>query len=235
MSSSQKTTLKKRKKNTILIPKSLADIESLELVPSPVGPIRTLAVSAVDKSIIIERFVNEIVQKFHFSLSQPMKRQRFTNTKCPQDAKNSHRQDIELKMAEFSKSRIIVGTNSCTRLLEKLYSSKSEGKNNESIQESSIIDPSSSHIYWTVSLCILSRDVRPATILSHIPYLCHLFNIPVLLLPGKASLELGAALGTKKVSIVLFQTKSQSAMEDPEKKWQQQIDSYVDFVKKKIP
>lgn len=228
-----KSTSKKRKKNTILIPQSLVENESLELVASPIGPIRTLAVSEVEKSIIIERFVNEIGQKFRFTLSPSNKRPKLANAKYPQE--DSQWQETELKMAEFAKSRITVGTNSCTRLLKELYSSKPEDASETNMQDSRATVTSSSHVDWTVSLCILSRDVRPPTMLSHIPYLCHLFNIPILLLPGKASLELGSALKTKRVSIILFTTKSQSCMDNLEKKWQQQIDSYVDFVKNKIP
>jgi Ribosomal protein HS6-type (S12/L30/L7a) len=225
---------KKRKKNTILIPQRLTENESLELVASPIGPIRTLAVSEVEKSIIIERFVSEIAQKFHFTLSRSAKRPRLTSIKCHQE--QSQRQEKELQMTEFAKSRITVGTNSCTRLIEKLYSCKAEESSNNGGKDSNVADTSGSHINCSVSLCILSRDVRPATILSHIPYFCHLMRIPVLLLPGKASLELGSALGTKKVSVIMFKTKSQSCIDDlHEKKWQQQYDSYVNFVKNKIP
>jgi ribosomal protein L7Ae-like RNA K-turn-binding protein len=102
------------------------------------------------------------------------------------------------------KSRIKIGTNECTRSLESTETTRPE-------------------------LIILSRDVHPPTILAHIPYLAK--NVGILLLPGRASFELGKVLGTKKVAIMVFLKRPEDASEQEHDR----IDSLVAFLKQKIP
>jgi ribosomal protein L7Ae-like RNA K-turn-binding protein len=193
-----------------------------------------VAVSEVEKSIILDRFEKEIIRTFHFSLS-PARSGKFQKV-CQQEATKQEKlerpqqQDSDIKLAEFARSRIVVGTNSCTRALELMCIPEQEHASSKKVRTDGGIPFND-----RASLCILSRDVRPASILSHIPYLCHLFGIPILLLPGKASLELGSMLGTKKVAVILFTKQYQPGINDTENKWQRQIDSFIDFVVTKIP
>ena len=236
ISSKQKVNSKTKRKN-IVIPQNMVDNDSLELVASPIGPIRNYAVTPLDKDIIIERMHKEIVDKFYFTLSPPSTSSRTSKRKRvelpPGDADVMEK---KLKMQTFAKSSIIVGTNSCTRAFEKLagvmeQKSASTEEDNTTCTTSSALLPMKRQI----SLCVLARDIRPASTLSHIPYLCKLHNIPIVLLPGKASHELGKTLGGKKVSVLLFTCGSSDNLQGTEKKWQQQIQSYIDFIEAKIP
>jgi len=234
----QKVINSKTKRKNIVIPQNMVDNDSLELVASPIGPIRTYAVTPLDKDIIIERMQKEIVDKFYFTLSptssssRPSKRKRVELP--PGDADLMEK---KLKMQTFAKSNIIVGTNSCTRAFEKLF--RVMEKKSESTEEDSTTCRTTSDLLpmnRQISLCVLARDIRPALTLSHIPYLCKLHNIPIVLLPGKASHELGKTLGGKKVSVLLFTCGGDSDnLQGPEKKWRQQIQSYIDFIEAKIP
>lgn len=221
----QKEGSKAKKRKNIVIPQNMIDNDSLELVASPIGPIRTYAVTHLDKDIILERLKKEIVDKFHFTLSpstssRPSKRKR---VELPPQG-DTEIMEKKLKMQRFMKDRMIIGTNSCSRAFEN--SVRTKEKREKSTESSS-----------KISLCVLSRDVRPASILSHIPYLCQLHNVPILMLPGKASHDLGRTLGGKKVSVLLFMcgTTGSNDLKGVEKKWQQQINSYIDFIKAKIP
>lgn len=168
------------------------------------------------------------------------------------------------RLALFAKSRLVIGTNSCTRAFEQLYSSlqkKSEkvqvddeegpvgSKQIESFDNATFKESSSSSSNATdgktsivskkISLCILARDVRPPTILAHIPYLCQQLGVPILLLPGKASHDLGSILGGRKVSVLLFRERPDETMAgtgaNTDKRHHDKIDSYIEFAKSKLP
>ena len=120
------------------------------------------------------------------------------------------------------KKRLVAGTNQCTRILEAAVSNSGP----------------------VPSLILLARDVRPPTILAHLPFLCRQLGVPILLLPGKASSDLGRVLGTKTVSVLLFcPMPTESLNHEPLEhtltphvhKCHQHIDSYVHFARSKLP
>ena len=260
----KKETPKKRKKSS-LIPQQMIQNESLELVASPIiGPIRTRPLSILDKEIILDRFKKEIVDKFGFTLSPAAvnghvssKRRRIIKstssssstsslTLTVHDPRHDPRHDAEGKkliMARIAKSRIVVGTNSCTRAMETLISSQSQQLKHDDSNSNNNKDNSPSPVTVTVTtvvsnrplLCILARDIRPPSIMAHIPYLCHLMKVPILLLPGKASHELGSILGGKKVSVMLFTESSSSDGDDADERCHKLMDSFITFAKGKLP
>lgn len=96
------------------------------------------------------------------------------------------------------------------------------------------------------SLILLARDVRPATILAHISLYARLLNIPILILPGKASVELGKVVGIRSVAAAVFLSSCEDEegkmmLDDDkqrEREWkeaQSDVDSFVRYVVSKIP
>ena len=131
---------------------------------------------------------------------------------------------------------VYIGINQCTRALERAYKQQCQSKKND-------MNPKNSESTTFPSLILLSRDVRPATILSHIVVYAKLLNIPTLILPGRASLEFGKALGIRSVSVAVFLSSDKSG-EPPhddkqkEKEWKEahnDVDSFVKYVISKIP
>jgi len=111
------------------------------------------------------------------------------------------------------KQRIIVGTNACTRVLEAACTQRGTPPR----------------------LVVLTTDTPP-TILVHVPVLCQQHQIPMLLLGGPASLELGKVLGTKKVGIFAFSPHAGVYPGTPlQCNVHSAVDSFVDFVQSKIP
>jgi ribosomal protein L7Ae-like RNA K-turn-binding protein len=204
MTMSSRPTKRQRKEH----PQSLLDNESLACVASPDGSIRTPVVCHVTKEIILDRLDKEICKPFHFSLKVP----RADRPKIQKNGKmislprgKATGTKIEDPIKALVKSRIKIGTNECTRALES----------------KSVTMP---------ELIILARDVHPPTILAHIPYLAK--NTSILLLPGRASFELGKVLGAKKVAIMVFLQRPKDTTEQQE---HDRIDSIVAFLKQKIP
>ena len=129
----------------------------------------------------------------------------------------------------------IIGINQCTRALERAYKQQCQCKKNDE-------DSTDSTTTTFPSLILLSRDVRPATILSHIVVYAKLLNIPTLILPGRASLEFGKALGIRSVSVAVFLSSDKSGElhddKHKEKEWKEahnDVDSFVKYVISKIP
>lgn len=88
------------------------------------------------------------------------------------------------------------------------------------------------------SLLILTRDVRPATICSHIPIYAHILNkVPILILPGKASVEFGSLLGIKSIAAALFLSPSSkislTQCSDEELDAHNDVDSFINFALQK--
>ena len=115
-----------------------------------------------------------------------------------------------------------IGVNQCTRLLENTLKRKKE---NKSDYDESLLP----------SLIILTRDVRPATICSHIPIYAHLLNkVPILVLPGKASVEFGSLLGIKSIAAAMFlspsKVSSSTNCSDEELDAHNDVDSFINFV-----
>lgn len=81
------------------------------------------------------------------------------------------------------------------------------------------------------SLIILARDVRPATILSHIVIFAHILQVPILILPGQASSELGDVLGIKSVAAAIFLSSGSQTLssDEAETDTHNDVDSFVHF------
>ena len=116
------------------------------------------------------------------------------------------------------KSRFRIGTNQCTRALE-----------NDKIHP---------------SLIILARDVRPASIFEHLSFYAHIRKVPVLILPGRASIEIGVAVGVTRTAAICFlprEDKSSLSFGDDENKmdeWNEcniDVDAFISYVISKIP
>jgi ribosomal protein L7Ae-like RNA K-turn-binding protein len=203
-------------------PDSWLHNHSLACVASPFSsePISTPVASAHTKEVFLERLEKEIII--------PLNLYRGKKAVTLKD----HAPATEGTVTGSSKKRpwpkrIVVGSNQGTRALEKALKGETKGA----------VKP---------SLVVLARDIYPPTILSHIPVLVHQLRqpdgktaIPILLLPGRASKELGKAFGPKNVSIVVFlgdsdefstckgggnETKLEDSLED------QRISSFVKFV-----
>lgn len=251
-------------------PTSLLDCESIDCIASPCGrtsqPIRTPVLSADDKDILIDRLKKEVVDKFGFTLSRKVERGQQgaaigsngavtftmgsggikmigvdgddnTNNNEGKDHKGKNKKkekrpkplpiEREPTLADLVvKKRFIIGVNQCTRALEAAASNKT----------------------CKPSLVLLSRDVRPPTILAHIPALCRQMGIPAVVLPGRASVELGKAVGGKSVAVATFLPQSADNEEKTAaaghgdgpsasqiQECQRRIDSYVKFALSKIP
>ena len=267
-------------------PASLLDSESIDCLASPHGrtcqPVRTPVLSADDRDILIDRLRKEVVDKFGFTLSRKAERSRaaggrdggggsgsgggvtFTmggggikmvvegddtlNTEEENEDKKGRKKkrprpspaEREPTLADLVvKMRLVVGVNQCTRALEA--AANNANKKN-----------------CKPSLVLLSRDVRPPTILAHVPVLCQQMGIPAVVLPGRASVELGKAVGGRSVAVALFlprSTDNTGDTNDPddnkeEKKTMlsndgpsdgqilechRRIDSYVKFALSKVP
>ena len=125
-----------------------------------------------------------------------------------------------------------IGINQCTRILESAFQQQKE----QQPQPGSTPTP-------IPSLILLSRDVRPATIIAHISLYANLLKIPTLILPGKASIELGKAVGVRSVAAAVFLSSCRegvSMSEDKQngrewKETQNDVDSFVKYVISKIP
>ena len=232
MSSQGAKSSKKKRKNS---PKSFLENESLISVvglPSGLKPgeaVTTPLVTDLVKEIFLERFTKEIVQPFSFLLHTPsnhsggfivvggkfQKRRRqdkneppATKSVEPKNETNSSRlSPDEISKRQFVRKRFVIGTNQCSRILQQAQAGSRE----------------------VPSLMVMARDIYPPTMLAHAPALARALNIPLLMLPGKASFELGKALGTKKTSIMLFLPSSETGGSHSA------MNSFIDFVVKKVP
>jgi ribosomal protein L7Ae-like RNA K-turn-binding protein len=225
-------------------PRSFLENESLssvvgfpteKLEPGATIIINTPVASAVTKEIFFERFEKEIIQPFEFRFQSKSKskeagqyavvngklqrRPRTTKNDTASSKETPRHEDATTGTSRESsssaastkrkllKTRLLVGTNQCSRALE-------------AAQAGTSLIP---------LLMVLSRDIYPPTMLAHAPVLARKLSIPLLLLPGKASSELGKALGTKKTSIMLFLPSKESGDA------LRAIDSFIEFVIQQIP
>jgi ribosomal protein L7Ae-like RNA K-turn-binding protein len=213
MNSSSK---KRKRKETIKIPRDIVQNESLEMVASILGPIKTLPVSAIDKDILLDRLQIELLDKYNF----------FLKTSSAKTEKELNLLTTEEKRSIILRRHLIVGINECTRVLENV---NRQGKEEGLDADKKKLIP---------SLVMLARDLRPPTIVSHIPYLCKQLNIPVALLPGKASSDVGKTLRIKRASVVVFMKFNKDGSKgrsSTEKEVCNKVSSYVEFAKSKIP
>jgi hypothetical protein len=136
------------------------------------------------------------------------------------------------------KERIVMGTNQCSRILEEEYRLQQQQQ-----QQRAASNRCHSRRYRRPSLIVLARDIYPPTMLVHIPVLAQKLGVTLLLLPGKASMELGEALRIKTTSILMFLEKDnpkininddQPINEREKEDDNDAIDSFVEFVKEQI-
>ena len=198
--SSHGDTARKRGRPERDYPRNLVDDESLSAVSSPFGaPVRTAVIATAEKDILIERLGKEIGVRLGFTLSERSggtKRRRRQEggevgdeeRRGPAESSGDGQDEGGKNCArsrwykEVTKARIVVGTNQCTRALE-----------------GALIGSRPAPL-----LVLLARDLRPPAILCHVPLLCRSAGTPLILLPGRASVEMGAALGGRMVAVVAF-------------------------------
>lgn len=187
--------------------KSLSKINSLEYVSSAFGSVESKVVTLSTKELVLERLRNEII-KFQYSLRTNEK----NNPKCVTLENNNV---LKSNISQVLKQRIIIGSNQCTRKLEMAYGH----------------DKANSECH--PMLLLLSRDVRPPTILCHIPALAKKMDIPLILLPGKASRDLGNIFNIKRASVVLFLSKGKAVDNSAllnVRKCHESLDSMIGFL-----
>ena len=165
--------------------------------------------SDVGKQIFLERFVKEIVQPF-----RPFRGGQgtfvMTGDGKLRKSKGGESDIIGKKQEKnaFWKNRLKIGTNQCLKALE----SKMDGAGSTN-----------------PSLIVMAKDVYPPTMLVHVPVLAQERSIPLLILPGKASSELGRALGIRKTTLLLFMESNDTSVGD------KAVNSFVEFVISQIP
>lgn len=221
------------------------------------GIIAAPVISVEMKQVLMERLESEIISKLVSSGSisgnrNRKKRRRESpseNTKPKKDRVDGEKVDARFGAAEsVVRSRFVVGINQCVRILECAL--KKEQSTRRQTRPGATSTP-------TPSLVVLSRDVRPATILARLSLYANLLHIPTLVLPGKASTELGKAVGIRSVACAVFLSSSSyrdggegeggasspvvTSGEDAqrhEREWketQQDVDAFVKYAISKIP
>ena len=93
-----------------------------------------------------------------------------------------------------------IGINQCTRILDRALQKEQTA---QQVRPDSKPTP-------TPMLILLARDVRPVAFLPRISLYAKLLNVPTLVLPGKASAELGKAAGIRSVACAIFLSSSSS-------------------------
>jgi hypothetical protein len=217
--SDHKRKQSKRKNKNVIFPTRLIDNESVELVSSPTGPVQTLSLSQIDKEIILDRLRKEIVDNFKFSLSpennRSRKRVRSDNVASEDSCVDGGDKEV---MKTVLKSRFRVGINSCTRTLERFF------HNHHAIHQNNSIE-NNEHV---------ALGLQPDLVI--LPHFCNLLKIPILLLPGRASTDIGKVLGGKNTSIVMFLKRSDGQIDDEVSiRYHRILDSFLEFAKSKQP
>ena len=139
--------------------------------------------------------------------------ERWKNGSCREKRKQTREMDPSTSLV---RSRIKLGTNECTRVLESAVGGTGP----------------------TPLLILLAKNIHPPNILAHIPHLAMKVGTPIMMLPGKASEEMGKTLGVKRVAIVVFLPRPSSFNDDDDDTREAdhaRIDSFIDFIKTKIP
>jgi hypothetical protein len=206
---------------------SLETNETLACVASPWGPIQTSVLSHVLQDVVLERFQKELIERYPCWLShskqakprrkRPMKEENddgnITNDGSIEIMDHHEKQqqsfsDDERMIQSIFRSRILMGTNQCTRALEAaIHARHQQGVYPSSSQEVLFSNTATTTPTATTkapSLIIMARDVYPPTMLAHIPVMARQVGTPIVLLPRNASLEMGKLLYTRRVAIVAF-------------------------------
>ena len=217
---SMNASMKRKRKNSIKAPASFQQNESLEIVASMYGPIRITPTTAIDKDILLQRLKIELLDRFIFKRNSVKKTKNGENLDTSKEKGDKVEKNKEFDRSECLNKYLVVGVNQCTRVLEQAFSR--DGAKREEMKP---------------SLVMLSRDLRPPTILAHIPSFCKQLDVPMILLPGRASSEIGNVFGIKSASVVIFMTQENQSRKDLEKseiELCKSVNSYIDFAKRKI-
>lgn len=235
--------------------------ESLSLVSSVYGIIHTKYPSSVDRDVVLNRFQKEIVERFQLGCYRRVRKKKRHNTalvgkdKSGVDCNGSTsptqgaqpRNSRLLELSNIALSRICLGTNQCTCILERaMMQSKSESSYSPQF-----------YGHRRPQLILLARDVRPPHILAHIPLLAQQLSIPLLLLSGNTSKEMGSLLGIQSCAIVMFLPRHEEEekedlvvvrqpLDDDDDdnhpfdmatihRYHNDIDSFINYAKSKIP
>jgi ribosomal protein L7Ae-like RNA K-turn-binding protein len=185
-----KNPREQRKKKKRKLPSSFLECQSvLQVVDFPSNSstnehqmVSSDALNEGTKEILLERLVKEIVKPFAPDRSNHKNSFVMRNGKLEKSNQNQAADTLNPAKSVW-KQRIAMGTNQCLRILERANNS------------SKSVRP---------KLCVCARDIYPPTMLAHVPVMTTKLKIPLLILGGKASLELGKALGVRKASILLF-------------------------------
>lgn len=195
--------------------------------------VSTPAISEAMKEILLDRFMKEIVRPFRTTIlsDENGKVEKISSSfvmvngqlkKAPKSA--AGRKTFQAKNhTSIWSTRLRMGTNQCLRILEHCMGNHNNNHNNNSSSSSHEKDSHPSRPL----LILLAKDVYPPTMLVHVPVMASKLGIPLLLLPGKASNELGRAVGVRKTSILLFlpsKTGTEGDGTDDEK-----IDSFIQY------
>ena len=235
-------------------------VNSLFTVPQ-VSLVNTPVASNIVKELFFERFEREIVlpyslrhdgskRRYHEKASLYVqklinKRQKLEN---PNPSDNIF-QDRERRRRIHCKRRLLMGTNQCARHLGRIQQQQERETNKVArIEQKELLAETrhdDAHAARLPALMVLARDIYPPTMLSQAPIWAHALNIPLLLLPGQASSELGQAVGTKKTSILLFlprfsssSTAATSSSAETDSTYGEDddaIDSFIEYVKTQVP
>lgn len=177
-----------------------------------------------------------------------------TETTFPQSSQNDEGSgDADIRR-KIWKEHIVVGTNQCLRMLENFNTAHFRDNNIElesihkSTRDSVENSSGAKNTFRKPSLVVIARDIYPPTMCCAVPVLAKRLGIPILILPGKASLELGRALNAKRTSILIFccsdenggtgSTDTLRSDDCPDKhvlESSRAIASFVSFVKDQIP
>ncbi|KAL9191218.1 hypothetical protein ACHAXT_000924 [Thalassiosira profunda] len=242
-------------------PRTHLDNEDIRCVASPYSPsgISAPVASAEVKEVLLDRLRKEITSKMGGSVCRRRssggkpsgKKRRRGDGDASIDgevgrkgdalsamggddaaANRAGGSDAPMSTAEsVVRSRFIVGINQCTRALEGACKRRAQQTAQGAESDASM-----------PSLVLLARDVRPATIIAHISIYAHILGIPTLVLPGKASAELGAAAGIRSVAAAIFlSSPGEEGTPDDEQKereWRDahnEVNSFVKYAVSKIP
>jgi len=223
--------------------------------------VATPVLSAEMKNLLLDRLNKEILSKLSGSLCRRgsvsskklsgKKRRRKGKDEDPKLGSGSgiaakasiekvkgEKLDAPVSPAEsVVRSRFFVGINQCTRILENTVQHQTEGQQQHA----------GSKATPKPSLILLARDVRPATILAHVSLYARLLNVPTLVLPGKASVEMGKAAGVRSAAVAVFLSPSRckegraaiASEGDAQNGWewkeaQDDVDSFINYVVSKI-
>eukprot|EP01082_Thalassiosira_pseudonana_P006149 g5542.t1 g5542 contig2:744601-745412(-) len=210
--------------------------EDIKCVASPydVDGIVTSVVSNEMKDVLLDRLATEILSKITGGWCRTTsdvrprrsKKQKLEHCDNVDDGTKGQPMSIAEKIV---RTRLVVGINQCTNVLQRRKENQSTASNG-SVKETNPLP----------SLIILTRDIRPANIMAHIPFYAHLLQIPTLILPGKSSVELGQALGIRSAAVAMFlpsdnSTSIDDSLKEEWKETHEDVDSFVKYVISKIP